>query len=392
MNTSAEQRIARSWPLVVRRARAEDEQRVLSFATKTWNDWDYVPHAWPRWLEEKDGVMLVGVVGSTDAARGAVAADGARRPVGADGAPGPVAADGAPLEVGSVIAVVRVAMPATGEAWLEAIRIDPRVRGMEVATDLQVAELHWAAAQGATIVRYATSARNEGSHRLGARGGFELLARFLNTHWQPETANSGDEHGSSGFLREVQADARARRRRLLDALTSEGAVARESDVAQLWSALWSDATFIGGARLYEPRPWALEALTEEKFAEHARLGEVLVHNNGGRAVAILVADVAPAEDSAIRLAVLDGAPRAAFELVEQARRLAREPITFRYPVGAPLVNDVTQLYRERGYDLSDWELHIFARPVDDTHPLPPIDPAVLVLEEIPQAIVIPARA
>ena len=53
----------RGWPLVVRLARDDDRDAVMAFATNTWNDWDYVPRAWPRWLEAKDGVMLVGVVG-----------------------------------------------------------------------------------------------------------------------------------------------------------------------------------------------------------------------------------------------------------------------------------------------------------------------------------------
>ena len=73
--------------------------------------------------EETDGVMLVGTVGDP-------AHDGP-----------PSDAHGAALDVGQVIAIVRVAMPAPGEAWLEGIRVDPRVRGMDVATDLQVAEL-----------------------------------------------------------------------------------------------------------------------------------------------------------------------------------------------------------------------------------------------------------
>ena len=55
---------ARSWPLSVRRARSADQAAVMSFATETWNGWDYMPHAWPRWLEESDGVMLVGAVGA----------------------------------------------------------------------------------------------------------------------------------------------------------------------------------------------------------------------------------------------------------------------------------------------------------------------------------------
>ncbi len=41
----------RGWPLVVRRARPEDSDAILGFATSTWHGWDYIPHAIPVWLE-----------------------------------------------------------------------------------------------------------------------------------------------------------------------------------------------------------------------------------------------------------------------------------------------------------------------------------------------------
>jgi hypothetical protein len=50
----------RPWPLVVRRAREEDREAVLNFATQTWHGWDYVPNAWPVWLSASDGAFLVG--------------------------------------------------------------------------------------------------------------------------------------------------------------------------------------------------------------------------------------------------------------------------------------------------------------------------------------------
>jgi hypothetical protein len=133
--------------LVVRVARADDYDAVLRFASNTWDGWDYMPHAFPRWLDTRDGVMLIGEVGRS----------------------GGESADGEVLAAGEVIAVVRVAFPAPGEAWLEGIRVDPRVRGMDVATDLQVAELHWAAANDTTIIRYATSARGARSTSCAAR-------------------------------------------------------------------------------------------------------------------------------------------------------------------------------------------------------------------------------
>jgi hypothetical protein len=99
----------------VRRARPSDEAAVLSFATNTWDGWDYIPHAWPVWLAARDGVVLV-----------------ACRPE-----------DDVP------VAITRVAMVSPTEGWWEGIRVDPAVRGMEVAADLQVAELHWSTALGA---------------------------------------------------------------------------------------------------------------------------------------------------------------------------------------------------------------------------------------------------
>ena len=348
----------------------------MAFSTRTWGGWDYMPRAWPRWIDAPDGVLLVGVVGGD----------------------GGVDAEGAALDAGTVVAVVRVAMPAATEAWLEGIRVDPRVRATDVATDLQVAELHWAAANGARIVRYATSARNEGSMRLGARGGFELIARLPGISWDapaPAGAAASTDHGNhdpSGFDPYIQAEARRRRRALLARLAERGMVAMADRSDELWALLDVDEGFNAAARLYEPRPWALEELTQAKFAAHAGRGEVVFSDaEDGTAVAIIVADVAPAEDAAIRLSMLDGAPYAAFNLVDTARELSGTGIRFRYAYGAPLVAGVEHLYRDEGYTFSEWPLHILAREIDAAHPVPPIDPAALTLLDQPGAVITAAQ-
>ncbi len=343
---------------------------MVAFSTTTWDGWDYMPRAWPRWLDDPDGVMLVGLVGGQ----------------------GGLDVDKREIEPGTVVAVVRVAFPAQGEVWLEGIRVDPRVRNMSVASDLQVAELHWAAANGATVIRYATSARNEGSIRLGAHGGFEPLVSLLAASWQPEGSVS-DGRDESAFLPEVQEQARQRRRALLDALAAQGDVADASEADALWALVDEDATFNHMARLYEPRPWALEELTERKFREHVRIGEVirLADSSSGQALAIVVADVAPAEDRQIRLATLAGAPLAAFDLVERARRAATATIRFRYPVGPSLVEAARQLYIDAGYEMSDWTLRILSRTVDASHRVPSVDPESVILEDAPQAEVAPPR-
>ena len=343
----------------------------MAFSTETWGGWDYMPRAWPRWIDATDGVLLVGAVGS-------------------DGA---LDAEGAALPAGTVVAVVRLAMPAAGEGWLEGIRVDPRVRAMDVATDLQVAELHWAAANGARIVRYATSARNEGSMRLGARGGFELIARFEGIAWEPSLPESDDETGRrrSGFLPEVQAEARLRRHDLVDRLASAGLVARSSQFDGLWAIVSADLSFTEGQRLYEPRPWALEELTRDKFAAHLARGEVIVRSKNEKSVAIIVKDIAPAEEAAVRLALMCGAAGAAFELMEQVRSTTEAPVRFRFALGAPVASGFEDRYRSAGYETSEWPLHILARPLDEAHPVPPVDPAALILADQPGAVITPAQ-
>ena len=298
----------------------------MAFATTTWDGWDYMPRAWPRWLEERDGVMLVGAVGEPEA-----------RSPASD-------ADGHDIEPGSVVAIVRVAIPALGEAWLEGIRVDPRVRGMEVATDLQVAELYWARANGARVVRYATSARNEGSIRLGARAGLVQVASLLGVSWEApkvEAAHESEAHYDSAFLPAVQARGQQRRESLLDSLRP----AERSLQGRMLTTSGRGSTATRPSTqehvCYEPRPWALEELTESKFREHLRRGEVITQkqsgdgsNGDGGALAILVRDLPPTEDSALRLAVVAGASRAAFELIDMVRRTANETIRLRYPEGA----------------------------------------------------------
>ncbi len=344
----------RPWPLVVRRARPADEQAVLGFATRTWHDWDYIPHAFPRWLEETDGVMLVATVGDP-------------------GHAGPPSdAHGAALDVGQVIAVVRVAMLAPGEAWLEGIRVDPRVRGMDVATDLQIAELEWAAAQGAHVVRYATSARNEGSLRLGTRGGFEPLVAFQ-SHWWSPTGEDDDERSPSGFLPDVQAAATRRRKWLLGELTQAGLVAT-GEVGELWRRVATDASFIAAERLYEPRAWAMQELTPAAFAGHHGRGEVLLfERDGAWAVAIIAAEQGPAEDAGLRFAMLCGAGPTALDLLETTRRMADEPVFFRAANDAPLVAQHEAAFRAANYVFREWTLQILARPLDSAHPAPPLD-------------------
>lgn len=354
---------------MVRRARVGDRESILAFATATWDGWDYVPNALPVWLEATDGAFLVGEVG---------------RPVG--GAHEALSdAEGNPLRVGQPVAITRVAMVSADEAWLEGIRVDPRVRGMGVAADLQVAELQWVAAQHANVVRYATGGENEASHRLGARDGINLLARFRGWTWSA-TGSTDDDDDPSAFDPAVRQEATLRRREALKKLGATGMVvaAGRDDIDDLWRRLSSDPTFAAGQRLFEARSWAMAELTEALFRRHVERAEVVVNRErvagGGWAVAILVGAQLPSEDSTLRLALLAGEGAAAAALADKIRRIVEHSIRFRVPADTPMISGHENAFRNAGFVTRDRELHILARPMDTNHPIPEPDPRRLLLD------------
>ncbi|MDP8905177.1 MAG: GNAT family N-acetyltransferase [Chloroflexota bacterium] len=278
------------------------------------------------------------------------------------------------------IAVARVALLSPDEAWLEGIRVDPRVRGMDVATDLQVAELHWAAEHGARVVRYATGSGNEASHRLGARHGFELLVALHTWSWHdPDAPEDGEEDDESGFDAVARARASETRRQALDRLAQRGLVADRDAADELWRRVNDDATFVAAHRLYESRPWAMAELTEQRFARHCGGGEVVVVDKAeaGWALAVFEREAQPSEDLSFHLSLLVGAGAAALSLVNVIREAVGESIRFRLPEpDPPLVRDHAGALLAWGFRAREWTLHILGRLLDEQHPPPALPPHV----------------
>ena len=167
----------------VRRARPGDTHAVLDFARATWDGWDYIPSVWRSWLQAPDGVLLVAI-------------PNVHRELDLFGRP---------LHPDRPIGIARVAMLSPDEAWLEGLRVDPGVRNRGVARLQHGACLAWARAQGATSVRYATGAGNEGSHRLGAHHGFRLLRPWRS--YQPPRDEAEDAEDAEAHAAGADEDA-----------------------------------------------------------------------------------------------------------------------------------------------------------------------------------------
>jgi hypothetical protein len=317
---------------------------VLAFATHTWDGWDYVPQVWDAWLAATDGILLV--------ACAAGAATGA---------------DGTSIAAGQPVAMSRLALLAPGEAWVEGIRVDPAVRGRDVATNLQVAELAWAAAHAVRVVRYTTGQDNEASHRLGARHGFLRQADRRSYGPRRDTGSDEAPPPDASALHRLDADAPA------------------AEVARWWRLIADDATFVDGDRLYEPRGWAFQALDADRFAAHVRRGEVALARDGG---ALVITSQGDAEGPDVALLAGDG--RSALTLLDDLRHAAGRAPRPRLPdPDPPMLRDgIAERWAADGFPAHDHTLHIMARTMDASVPQAE-PPGVLALVDPPRPVARP---
>jgi GNAT superfamily N-acetyltransferase len=357
-------------PIAVRRARNDDRGAVLAFASETFGGEDYIAEVWDDWLEADDGVCLVAVAQAT-----------------ADG-PEPIDSDGRPIEADRPIAFSRVALLSSSEAWLEGIRVDPAVRGRSVATALQVAELTWAGAQGASLVRYVTGDDNEASHRLGARHGFHRLA---------------DRRTWGGARRRdaLKADPAARAsdtERLAGAGLALPADLDAALIGRWWSAVEADALFQAGDRLYEWRPWTFQELTLDRLAAHVRAGRVVARGDAPAGAGSAASAAGPwalgvlgpgvyADDPA-HLGLLVGEPAEALALAVDIREALGQPVRVRLPDPAPAFEGLERRARTLRFTPHRHTVHVLGRDLTD---LPSAEPGQLTYVDEPRPTARPSH-
>jgi GNAT superfamily N-acetyltransferase len=355
-------------PIAVRRARLDDRDAVLVFASETFAGEDYIAEVWDDWLGAEDGVCLI-----------AVAHAGA-------GGPEPIDSDGRPIEADRPIAFSRVALLSPAEAWLEGIRVDPAVRGRSVATALQVAELAWAGAQGASIVRYVTGDDNEASHRLGARHGFRRLA---------DRRTWGGARRRDTFQADPVARASATER-LAEARLALPADMDEGRISRWWRAVDADPLFQGGDRLYEWRPWTFQELTLERLVAHVRAGRVVARGEApggadgsetagsGWAVGVLGPRVYA--DDEPHLGLLAGEASEALDLAAAVREALEQPVRVRLP--DPGFEGFERKARALRFTPHRHTVHVLGRDLDD---LPAAEPGQLIYLDEPSPTARPSH-
>lgn len=133
--------------LVVRAARAEDKDAVLTFCRNTFQWGDYIPYVWDHWLTDPNGQLLVGVLNDQP------------------------------------VSVMHVAIHGT-MAWLEGMRVHPDFRQQGIGRRTEAEGRAWARAHGCRVARLATSIKNLAAQTMLHLSGYQRIAQF--NEWESE--------------------------------------------------------------------------------------------------------------------------------------------------------------------------------------------------------------
>lgn len=129
--------------ITIRPGRIEDAEQVRSFTQDTFSWGDYVGRDFPTWLDRPDELAIV-------------AADN----------------EGAP------IAVARVALLSSAEAWLSGARVHPDHRRQGIGSVMNDFGVDWARDRGAKVIRLATEETNTAARAQVEKLGYRSVAPF----------------------------------------------------------------------------------------------------------------------------------------------------------------------------------------------------------------------
>lgn len=137
----------------IRAARSSDKRAVARVCSLIWED-DYVPRAFDGWVRDRRGRLWVACVN------------------------------------GRVVAVAKLTLTGDREAWLHALRVEPRYRRLGVATALLAHRLERARRLGARVARLDTWEGNVAVRRLMRRFGFSPVIRFAHLSARARTGDA----------------------------------------------------------------------------------------------------------------------------------------------------------------------------------------------------------
>jgi len=248
--------------IVVREARPEDKEAVLSFCQKTWEWGDYIPKVWDRWMKDPAGKIFVGVI------------------------------DGKPVGIANVTIIKE------GEAWLRGARTHPDYRRRGVNTAITIKCLEFAAKKGARVARLVTDSTNFPARKALEKFGFKPVAKFI--EWETESLET-EPSSYSNF-------------------------AKIEDLERMWSYLERSECFRRCHGLYTKLyVWvSLDRETLESFVENGKCIKSEV--NGEVLGLTLIDDEVGREwkENSIQICYIDGTFEAAVDMLKFLKNFCRK--------------------------------------------------------------------
>jgi GNAT superfamily N-acetyltransferase len=282
--------------LTIRSARPDDRPAMERVCAHTWEWGDYIPEVWDDWLADEEGLLIVGEL------------------------------------AGRVVALSRIAFQASGQIWLEGMRVDPEYRRLGVAGQFLDRSIVLAAERGARVVRLGTSHRNTPVHIMTERAGMACVGSY-----QLLVADPLPGGPELAFLpAERASDAR-------DFLNNSAVMAHTHD-------------------LYSVH-WAWQELSAALADQYLHAGQVAARlGSDGRLAALAFLDPDP-EDSELWISFIDGETTALVELATALRGHAARTGFEDVRVMVPDLDWLRVVLVKAGYGPGDWEgeLWIFER-------------------------------
>jgi GNAT superfamily N-acetyltransferase len=296
--------------LTIRPARPDDRPAMERICAHTWEWGDYIPEVWDDWLADQQGLPIVGE-----------------------------------LE-GRVVALSRIAFQASGQIWLEGMRVDPEYRRLGVAGQFLDRSIALARERGARVVRLGTSHRNTPVHILTERAGMARVGSYQLLVADP--LPGGPEPA------------------LLPA-------ERAGDVRDF---LHSSAVMAHAHGLYSVY-WAWQELSAALADQYLQAGQVAARlGSDGRLAALAFLDPDP-EDGELWISFIDGEAVALVELATAVREHAARTGFENVRVMVPDLGWLRGALGQAGYGPGDWEgeLWIFERWLAEGAAAPTAEPA-----------------
>ena len=151
----------------IRPARQDDHDAVAAFTRDTWEGGDYIPDAYPDWIEGDGKRTLVADAGDAIAGLG------------------------------------QVVLLSEHEAWGQGLRVNPEFRGYGVSREITYSLFDWAREQGAAVARNMVFSWNQAGLGQSRATGYEPVTEFRWLHPDPSSATD------SGMPDNVVADPNA---------------------------------------------------------------------------------------------------------------------------------------------------------------------------------------